>query len=232
MRRDDIDLLSTDAEPAAHGRAVWAPPRAAAPRPPCDERQRAAVLADALEAVRAAAFVCDARGRVLALTLEATAALRRGFLTVREGRLCARSAADDRALEQAVRAIASGGAAQSARHISLILRDPQAPERFAVADVSPAPARTAPCALAPVVVSLRNAVDDRADFHRLMQTAFGLSDAEADVLVRLVGGESRERIAEARQVSIETVRNQVKHLFAKMGVAREGELIARLRPFR
>lgn len=57
--------------------------------------------------------------------------------------------------------------------------------------------------------------------HRL----FGLTDAEAQITVQLATGASLETIAEARGVSVDTVRAQVRSVFKKTGIHRQGELI-------
>ena len=56
-----------------------------------------------------------------------------------------------------------------------------------------------------------------------------LSPREKDVLVALVGGERVPSIAERLHVSPHTVRTHLKHLFRKMGVESQAELIDRIR---
>jgi DNA-binding CsgD family transcriptional regulator len=71
---------------------------------------------------------------------------------------------------------------------------------------------------------------DLNTIHRLpmkvLSEAFSLSPAEANVASRLAGGFSPEEIADQLQLSRETVRNQIKSIFAKTGTHRQGELIA------
>lgn len=54
-----------------------------------------------------------------------------------------------------------------------------------------------------------------------------LSPAEAEVLARVVGGESNAAIAKARKTSVRTVANQVASLLRKTGAASRFELIRR-----
>lgn len=61
----------------------------------------------------------------------------------------------------------------------------------------------------------------RERLHRL----FGLTKAEANITVQLANGNSLENIAEARGVSVDTVRAQVRSVFHKTGIHRQGELI-------
>ena len=54
-----------------------------------------------------------------------------------------------------------------------------------------------------------------------------LTEAERDVLERIVAGASNAEIARARQASIRTVANQVAGLLRKLGAASRYELIQR-----
>lgn len=58
-----------------------------------------------------------------------------------------------------------------------------------------------------------------------LRRLFGLSEAEAKVAVQLACGASLENIAAARGVSVDTVRAQVRSVFHKTGLHRQGELI-------
>lgn len=60
--------------------------------------------------------------------------------------------------------------------------------------------------------------------HRLA-LQFGLSCSEADVVLSLAGGLSLAEIADARRVSIHTVRNQVKAALSKTGSRRQADLV-------
>lgn len=53
-----------------------------------------------------------------------------------------------------------------------------------------------------------------------------LTAAEADVAARLVRGQSRRAIAEARNVSMHTVDTQIRALLEKLGVDSTSELVA------
>jgi DNA-binding CsgD family transcriptional regulator len=60
----------------------------------------------------------------------------------------------------------------------------------------------------------------------VLSEAFSLSPAEANVASRLGTGSSPQEIADQLQVSRETVRNQIKSIFAKTGTHRQAELVA------
>lgn len=63
---------------------------------------------------------------------------------------------------------------------------------------------------------------------QLLTGQFGLSPTEAQVASLLVAGERIEDIAQARQVSVETVRVQVKSVLAKTEMRGQGQLIGLL----
>jgi DNA-binding CsgD family transcriptional regulator len=64
-----------------------------------------------------------------------------------------------------------------------------------------------------------------------MMRLFGLTPAEARLAGLLVEGQSVNEIAEGLKLSRETVRNQLKIVFAKTGAHRQGELVALLSQF-
>jgi DNA-binding CsgD family transcriptional regulator len=62
----------------------------------------------------------------------------------------------------------------------------------------------------------------------LLQGLFDLTPAEADVCRHLANGRDLEWIARERKSSVDTVRAQLKAIFAKTGAGRQTELIALL----
>lgn len=59
-----------------------------------------------------------------------------------------------------------------------------------------------------------------------LQRLYRLTAAEAELAAMLTEGDSLERIAEQRQVALETVRAQLKSVFRKTGAHRQGELVS------
>ena len=57
---------------------------------------------------------------------------------------------------------------------------------------------------------------------------FDLTPAEAKVAVSLVEGQDLQKIATDRHVSPETIRSQLKSIFAKTGTHRQSDLVALL----
>lgn len=71
--------------------------------------------------------------------------------------------------------------------------------------------------------------DEKTDLRdELIHTAFGLSCAETRVVRALVLGMSLKQIAEANHITVHTVRNHLKSVFAKTGFKRQGEMIGAL----
>ena len=65
----------------------------------------------------------------------------------------------------------------------------------------------------------------RAINPELLQTFYDLTPAEAELVVLLAEGVSLEEAAKRRGVTINTVRSQLKNVFAKTDTNRQGELI-------
>lgn len=59
----------------------------------------------------------------------------------------------------------------------------------------------------------------------ILRELYRLSDAEASVCWRIANGETIEEIAAAEGASRETVRSQLKRIFAKTGTSRQSELV-------
>ena len=59
----------------------------------------------------------------------------------------------------------------------------------------------------------------------LLRQAFGLTRAEAAVATMIAGGDTPAEIAKHRNVSVETIRAQLRVLYAKTGTNRQAELV-------
>ncbi|TJZ64487.1 helix-turn-helix transcriptional regulator [Chitiniphilus eburneus] len=62
----------------------------------------------------------------------------------------------------------------------------------------------------------------------MLMLLFGLSEAEAALTAGLCRGESLETLAAARDVTLNTLRTQLKSVFGKTGTNRQAELVARV----
>ena len=104
--------------------------------------------------------------------------------------------------------------------------------------LAPAPAIPPARALAELVTTVRLALGLSADcdvpaggaqsreLTLALQSAFGLTRAEARVVARLARGLSPREIASELGVSVETVRSHLKRSYAKVGVRGQAELVA------
>ncbi|PVB60755.1 response regulator transcription factor [Labrenzia sp. 011] len=82
-----------------------------------------------------------------------------------------------------------------------------------------------------ILLAIRKDVSP-ASVQEKLQLAFGLSHAEARSALLLADGLTLAEIAETRQVSIYTVRNQVKASLAKSGCRRQSELVRKIEQMR
>lgn len=195
------------------------------------EHQGAQLIAGALEALSLTAFVCDRAGAVKAMTPTAEALVSEGAaLRLKNGQLRAANPADTRRLTDGIDAA-----------IGAIIR-PDTPRGNAIVvrgttgepltlTVVPLPRTEHAFGFNPRVLVVARApkAQDAGRTRVLLQSAYGLTAAEAEVALRLGNGEHAEAIAGTRGVSVSTVRAQIRSIFAKLGVRRQSELVARIR---
>jgi DNA-binding CsgD family transcriptional regulator len=162
---------------------------------------------------------------VTALTATAEQAARCGdFIRVLAGKLSAATSASDADLQASLARATSRpplGAPPASGTVLLRAAD----GRVRAADVAPLSVHRHALRMgALVMVALRES-RLRPGAAELLRRAYGLSAAEAAVALALVSGDSPADIADARGVSRETVRNQIKSLFVKMDVDSQIHLI-------
>ncbi len=195
------------------------------------EGDGAALLVGAMEALSIPAFVCDRAGLVRALSpaAENLIAMDRG-LKLKLGCLRAINPVDNKALVDAVNLAARGAVVGEPPLLNtVIIRHGPQNELSMVLDVIALPARQFEFSFAPRVLVLARGERGR-DGRRaaLLQAAYALTSAETDIAIQICDGKSPEEIAEARGVSVGTVRIQIKSILAKLGVKRQVELVARV----
>jgi DNA-binding CsgD family transcriptional regulator len=184
------------------------------------EGQQAQLLAGAFEALALTAFIVDARGRLVALTQAAQARLSGGDVTLREGMLDAPGTPWP--LSRAVAAlIAEDGPAHVQWRVEPADgRLPLFMEGFRL------PARAWSLGRLPhAILVVRQPQRDRAGVTAFLTAIYRLTSAEADIAIRLFEGKSRGEIAGERGVTGETLRGQIKSLYAKVGVDGEAALV-------
>jgi DNA-binding CsgD family transcriptional regulator len=189
------------------------------------EHEGAQLIAGALEAMKAAAFVCDGRGRVRALTATAEERLRRTRCVQLSGDvLSGRIPAEDRLLQQALKQAVEGGAPAA-----FWLRAEDGPIGSQRCEVYALPKQEWNLGFQPrALVVLCEPGSIGAAGRETVRTILELTSAEADVAVMVAEGVSRDQIAERRGTSADTVHAQMKSLYRKAEVKREAELVALL----
>jgi DNA-binding CsgD family transcriptional regulator len=187
------------------------------------EGQQAKLLAGAFDALAMTAFVIDARGQLLAHSAAADTLLRQGDVHLRDGMIESRGT--PYSLGRAVAAmVADGGAAHV--QLRLDLAEGRAPvflEGFRL------PTRPWSFGRLPhAILVAKQTRRDRAGVMAFLAAVYGLTSAEADIAIRLYEGKPRTEIAAERAVTAETLRGQIKSLYAKTGVDGEAALIRTL----
>jgi DNA-binding CsgD family transcriptional regulator len=141
-------------------------------------------------------------------------------LMLRGDRLAARSTGDQNMLHAA---IARAASAEGAEACALLVRRTEGPPyEVSVASVNKAGLGRHVV----VLVTDRTARDPSLESR--VRALYGLTQAEAEVAVRLTEGASVERLSTERGVAIGTVRTQIKSIAAKMGCSRQSELVANI----
>jgi DNA-binding CsgD family transcriptional regulator len=182
-----------------------------------------------LDRFHTAAFVVDASGRVLEhnLTAEELAGDGDGFL-LRRGRLEAHRHDEAARLERLIRDAATAASQQGAGGgaCRLSRRDGGA---YAVA-VTPLRAETDGGPSVPTALVLVSDPDRQRSRppEGSLRVLYGLTVAEEALALALRDGRRLTEVAEARGVSLETVRVQLKSIFAKTGCDRQADLARRL----
>lgn len=187
---------------------------------------KAALGLDSLDRLPLGVIVTDARCRVRHLNWAARRLAEAGDgLLVRCGRLCAERQDDSDLLEAAIaRATARRGGISTA--VAIARRSGRRPLALLVAPgATDCPgARSEPGALI-----LVNDPERRASrLPRHLSEAFALSPAEAQLAAALLDGKSLEEVAALRGISQNTVKTQMKAIFAKTETSRQADLLRRL----
>lgn len=187
------------------------------------EGQQAKLLAGAFDALAMTAFVIDARGRLLAHTAAADALLTGGDVYLRDG--VPDAPGTPWPLRRAVKALTLDDGAYHVQ-LRLDLAEGRAPiflEGFRLPQRSWSLGR-----LPHAILLAKQPRRDRAGVMAFLAAIYGLTSAEADIAMRLYEGKPRADIAAERSVTAETLRGQIKSLYAKTGTDGEATLVRTL----
>lgn len=193
------------------------------------EQQGASLLVGALDAMSIACFLIDAGGRVSAMTPAAEATLAAGSLHLVDRRLSAVRHGDQQTMALAMAQVLApaGRVAHRRVLVSGHVAPPARPLPVRI-DLFRLYRREWSFGFEPCVAAIVRTRSGGGDHAALLGAGFGLTSAESAVATLLWQGLDRHAIAVRRGVSIETLRVQIKSLFAKTACNREGELIALL----
>lgn len=185
------------------------------------EQQGFSLLAGTFEAMDRACWLLDATGQVGGMTPRAEALLSTSRMRITDGWLASERADETRAILRAIRTVIDPPG-RAADPVAL------ADEAGGVAillEFYPLPARPWALPFAPhgIVVARVGAPTDR--HVQLLTRTFRLTPAEADIAIRLAAGQSRQDIAAARGVSVETLKVQLRSIYEKTGCSRESQLV-------
>jgi DNA-binding CsgD family transcriptional regulator/PAS domain-containing protein len=185
------------------------------------EQQGFALLAGTFEAMDRACWLVDATGRIGGMTPAAEALLSTGRFRLNDGWLACERADESRALTRAVRMVVDPPG-RAADPVVLADRDGGV---AVLLECYPLPARAWALPFAPrgIIIARMGTPTDR--HAQMLVRAFRLTPAEADIAVRLAGGQSRKEIAVARGVTIETLKVQLRSIYDKTGCGRESQLV-------
>ncbi|OYY65724.1 helix-turn-helix transcriptional regulator [Sphingomonas sp. 28-62-11] len=184
------------------------------------EGDQARLLAGAFEAIRATAFILDARGRVQAMTEGAEQIVSAGRVGLSGGFLNAEGT--PLSLAQGISAIVTDGGLD---HVRLRIDDAQAEQPLFLEGFR-LPRRAWSLGNLPHAILLAKPPQrDRVGIAAFLTAIYRLTPSEADVAMRMYDGASRPDIAAVRMVKDETLRGQIKRICAKTGSRNEADLM-------
>jgi DNA-binding CsgD family transcriptional regulator len=189
------------------------------------DHQGAAIIADAMGVIGKAVFVLDSSRGVMAMSPEAESLVGEGTAL---RRLTTSEAAEMRQLSDAISRVINGmtsGADLAASDV-LIRHESTWP---LILEILPLPRRDFSFGFEPsALIVVRMAKLEAGRAFRMLRAAYGLTGAETEIALHLLNGLAPEAIAASRETTISTTRMQIKSIYAKLGVHRQIELVARI----
>jgi DNA-binding CsgD family transcriptional regulator len=219
--------LYDDQEKRAYA-AIAAHARAAVRTQMAIESQSLGLVHSLLDAMSAAAFVCDGSGRIRAMSPRGEALLAGGrWLKVARGRLTTRNDAYGRRFDYGL--AAASGMDLTAPHRppdAMVLRDDQGGDYLHL-EFTAIPGEHRRFGLSAMVIA-RTMRQETRRTAELARQLFNQTPAEAMVAAHLAAGRGPQSIAEETGKSIGTIRTQIRSIFDKAGVQSQLELVAAL----
>jgi DNA-binding CsgD family transcriptional regulator len=191
------------------------------------EDRGAAIALGILETLRIAAILCDWTGAIVACSAQAEQLLSCGSLvTQRNNKLRAVNARCDGRLHAAMNRALLIENLYAPKASSVVLVSADGAEAK-IAEICPLPSSATSLRLgARVLVTIGG---PRRQGSTAVLVELGLTESEAEVARGLYNALTPQEIAQQRGVALDTVRSQIKAVYAKLAVRRQPELIERLR---
>jgi DNA-binding CsgD family transcriptional regulator len=185
-------------------------------------------LEHALERVDQAVAMLDATGRVVHFNVAAEEIFRgaRGLGLAPDRRLILGSSEARSALSKALALcenpliMTRDGAGQAAE-----IAVPAAEGQFLILNVQGLPKQLLGAFGAVALVFIGDPNGKARDRGASLRTTYRLTEAEAELTQALLAGETLKRYANRRELSYETVRSQLRRIFAKTGARRQADLV-------
>ncbi|MSQ68708.1 MAG: response regulator [Gammaproteobacteria bacterium] len=188
-----------------------------------------AALVQALDATPNGVLSVNAELRIEHLNRSAREILARNRgLEIRNGALFLLDKLLDQRLREFVRvAIQRGREQTSAATGAMFVRAPMSGEHVELI-VAPVPSQTLAEQQARVVIYLFDANSPRNVSHDLLTGLYGLTQTEAKLVQLMSNGMTLDEVGQELEISVNTVRTHLKHVFHKTGLNRQTELIQRI----
>lgn len=185
------------------------------------------LMADVLAHLPSGVIVTDAHGTVVFMNRSAEA-LNGDGLRVDHGQLLASIPRDQAELSHLIAAaLAPGASPADIRPIGLqrpSLKKPLLLRAIPIRARSDQPLPRILLGLDLVLITISDPESAYQDNSLAALETFGLTRSEATVAAMLGTGCSPDEIAEARNVSVSTVRTHIRHIYSKLQITRQGEL--------
>ena len=192
-------------------------------------RERYRAVLSALDHVRIGTCVLSAKGNVVVSNVEARRIfdLDDGIGISRAGRLTGFAPATSEQLAQHITAIAATACGEGQEHEAVVFAERRSGGRPFMIEIAPLRDSVGEVdrGLEGAIVFIVDPENQQAVSTRRLALLFALTEAEGDVCSAMVGGHSAAEIAEQRGVTEETVKSQVKAVYAKTGVRRRADLV-------
>jgi DNA-binding CsgD family transcriptional regulator len=192
------------------------------------ERRRYDALVDAIDRFPTGVALLDARGHVVHANRAARQILARDDgLALRDGRLHAAVPSDDVALRKLIEATIEATRTRAPLDDEVLAITRRSGERPLPLMATPLQTHGGGPTLADAVAVLYVADFGGGALQRsgALRKIYGLTDAESELVELLCQGSTLEEAADARGVTMNTARSQLKHVFAKTRTSRQSELV-------